>query len=494
MAETEPTPDADLVAAHVAGNRDAFAEIYDRYAGRVFSYHLLLLHSRIAAADATFDTFIEAAGRIGRLEDPSDLRPWLFSLARGQTRATERVEPPTGAIAESRDLREKVYRAVDELGDRDRQLLALHVVEGLEGRDLARAMGVEESHVRVMRARMEDRVGRILGPVLSDEHEQGSGDLDDVLAGMMIVSAPPALRPRVLDRVDAGVVPSAASRDSPTQTPAWMKVGVFALVTLAVGLLGFAVSGQFEPLETPTPVRTSVPGAPGGSSTTTSTAAPTSTSQPPGRATSSTVAAAPAVIAASTDTIDFGPDGTSGAFDLTNTGVEPGEWQADPSTEAITLSARRGELAGGESTSVDVTLDRDGIEEGDLSERVTVDWDGGQIEIAVVGTHEDDPIIHNPQTSPRTVEVSGGPECTTTQTTVSARIRDTSPLASVVARWSPDGNSQRETQMTPVGNDVFEAVIGPFTRVQSASVRIVAFDDRGNAGGTTIALSVVACP
>ncbi len=48
--------------------------------------------------------------------------------------------------------------------------------------------------------------------------------------------------------------------------------------------------------------------------------------------------------------------------------------------------------------------------------------------------------------------------------------------------------------MTPVGDDVYEAVIGPFTAAQSASVRVVAFDERGNAGGATTSLSVVAGP
>jgi hypothetical protein len=48
--------------------------------------------------------------------------------------------------------------------------------------------------------------------------------------------------------------------------------------------------------------------------------------------------------------------------------------------------------------------------------------------------------------------------------------------------------------MVPVGNDVFEGVIGPFSAAQAASVRVVAFDDRGNAGGATLTVNVIACP
>jgi hypothetical protein len=48
--------------------------------------------------------------------------------------------------------------------------------------------------------------------------------------------------------------------------------------------------------------------------------------------------------------------------------------------------------------------------------------------------------------------------------------------------------------MESVGNDMFEAVIGPFTTVQTAEARIVAFDDRGNAGGASASVTVNACP
>jgi hypothetical protein len=104
------------------------------------------------------------------------------------------------------------------------------------------------------------------------------------------------------------------------------------------------------------------------------------------------------------------------------------------------------------------------------------------------------PILHNPQASPAQVEVSGNPDCLDTSTTVSVRIRDRSPLETVVVRWSPDGGSNQETSMTEIGGDVFEAEIGPFTAVRSAEVRMVAIDELGNAGGATIQVPVVACP
>lgn len=552
MSDIERLTDSEIVAAYVAGDRGAFAAIYDRYASRIFSYTLTMLRDRSAAADAAHDTFMTAARRMGELDDPRELRPWLFAIARQATPAPAREQTrttpgPSHAAAgdadlakgpRQADLQELVWAAADGLGERDRQLLALHLTEGLEGDDLARAMGVGTSHIQMMVSRMKSRVEKALGTLLlarlgsedCDEFQAmvGNGDRAvspevrarihqhvegceicqqrralllqpaNVLPGIMVVPAPPALRPRVLDKVDRGdllTTPPAARRQRGA-TPEWAKLGLFALVTLVVGVIGFAVSAQFEPIDPPASVPGSVPpaAAAGTTSTTTTAAAGPTTTRAGETTTSSTVADEPTAIEVSTESIDFGDEGIAGEFDLRNTGGRPGQWQLASSTDAVAPSAGGGELARGETVTIELSLDREEIEEGDISETVTITWEGGELVVSITGTHEANPIIHDPQASPSSVEVSGDDECQNTQTTISARIRDNSPLESVVVQWSPDGGGQEETEMVPVGNDMFEAVIGPFTTAQSTGVRIVAFDDRGNAGGATAPLTVVECP
>jgi len=422
MSDIERFTDTELVAAYRAGDRGAFAAIYDRYADRMFSYNLSILPDRGDAADATHDAFIEAATRMDQMQGPEELRPWLFAIARNQAHARGR--------------------------HRSRLLPEGNLPESLDDPDHA-----------------------------------------------MIVPAPAALRPRVLDKVDegVGVVPA------PSLSPEWMRIGVFAAVALLVGLIGLAVSAQFEPLPAPSTVPVAEGAVAGGDSTTTTgataTTAPglTSTTSA-GPSTSTTAAGEPAAIGASSDTVNFGGDGTVAAFDLTNTGGRTGEWTLVSSTDAIAVSVGSGEVGAGDTVTIDLSLDRDEIEEGDISETLTVTWAGGQIPISVVGAHEANPVIHNPQASPPSVDVSGSPDCLNTETTISARVRDASPLELVIVRWSPGSGPERETAMGPIGNDMFEAVIGPFTAVQTASVRIVAFDDRGNAGGANIPVAVVACP
>lgn len=290
--------------------------------------------------------------------------------------------------------------------------------------------------------------------------------------------------------------PSGGPVRPPWLTEERLRIVMFVVVTVVVGLMGFAVSARFEPLDPP-PSGTP-PGAISATTTTTiTTTVPDSATTTDVESTSTTVSSdttLPGSLSVSAESIDLGAEGIAGQFEIINDGGAPAGWSLESSSDAISFSSSEGETAGGERTAIDLSLNREEIEEGELSETVTLTWDEGQIEIAVVATHEDNPIIHNPKASPSSVEVSGDPACTNTQTTVSARIRDTSPLESVVVRWSPDGGGEQETQMTAVGNDMFEAVIGPFTVERSATARIVAFDERGNAGGANTTVNVVACP
>jgi hypothetical protein len=307
-----------------------------------------------------------------------------------------------------------------------------------------------------------------------------------MLPGIMVVPAPAALRERVLGRVEKGGGSFPVSSEM-------AKIGMFAAVTLVIGLIGFAVSAQFDPLDPPPAAPVGAPAAVV-STTTADAASATSTTAGAGATSSSAPPAAPANIQVSVDSIDFGADGTTAGFDLSNSGGQPGGWAVEASSEAISFSSAEGEVAPGAAETIQVSLDRTLVDEGDLAEVLTIAWSGGESAIAVVGIHEDLPVIHNPRATPAEVNVDGGPDCLQTQTTVSARVRDSSPLETVLVRWSPDGGAARETEMILVGDDMFESVIGPFTTAHTAEVRVVAFDDRGNAGGATFPLDVIACP
>lgn len=187
--EHDPLHDAALVARAVAGESVAFAQIFDRYAPRIHAYCTRMLGEPHTAADATQDTFVAAARRLGQLRDPAKLRPWLYAIARNECtrhgRARDRAVPtedhamtglddPTGdepaRAAEAGEVGELLWEAAAGLDDRDRTLLELQVRHGLEGRELALAAGLPEGQISMATGRLRDRLERAVGALLVARH------------------------------------------------------------------------------------------------------------------------------------------------------------------------------------------------------------------------------------------------------------------------------------------------------------------------------------
>lgn len=265
-----------------------------------------------------------------------------------------------------------------------------------------------------------------------------------------------------------------------------VQIAIFGVVALVLGLLGLVVSAQFEPLEPPLTIPIGSPSSTvsGVSSTTTTSGfeAPTTI---PGAGVTTTPPTAANLVLDQTQ-IDFGDSDSVRSVRLDNDGGQPATWDATSTTQTMLISPSSGTLGPGESITIDLSLDRSAAPEGDLSESVDIVWQAGSIGLGVVGSNNVNPVLHNPQVSPSALKVDG---CSPTQATVSVRVRDASPLSSVVVRWAG-----QETQMIDVGSEMWEGVIGPFGSAEQQTVRVVAFDEHGNAGGAAVTVDVTACP
>ena len=193
--------DADLVGAALAGDREAFGAIYDRYSSQVFTMCAHMLGNRDDAADATSDVFLTAAERLGQLRDPSRLRVWLLAIARRNVyrRSARRsravpvaeVEDMSGPLAtdddlasagaEASELAQVLGDAAAGLDDGDRAVLQLQLL-GLDGADLADALGVGPDAAYQASFRMKERLERSIGALLVARQGRGDcGDLDQLL-------------------------------------------------------------------------------------------------------------------------------------------------------------------------------------------------------------------------------------------------------------------------------------------------------------------------
>lgn len=173
--------DAELVKAVCEGDRQAFADVYDRYSGNIYAFLCTIMRNREEAADALQDTFLAAGARMHQLRDPSKLRPWLFAIARhnamhGFSRASkheplEDVDvtdpgPDPSELAASSELADLIREAAEGLGDQERIVLGLHLEQGLQGQELGDALGVSAGHAYVLMNRMRQQVERSLGALL----------------------------------------------------------------------------------------------------------------------------------------------------------------------------------------------------------------------------------------------------------------------------------------------------------------------------------------
>ena len=155
--------DADLARRAGAGDRPAFARIYERYAGAVHGV-LLAAAPRQEARDLVQEVFLLALRAIPKLDDPARLGPWLLTIARNRARDAHKSRrpvaelPPDGGAASAEpqgshvEEEQEAARALDavrSLPEAYRETLILRLVEGLTCAEIAAKTGMTHGSVRV---------------------------------------------------------------------------------------------------------------------------------------------------------------------------------------------------------------------------------------------------------------------------------------------------------------------------------------------------------
>lgn len=145
-----------LVGAARAGDEDAFASIYTRFAPYV---HAIAL-ARAApahASDIVQETFIQAWRHLAALREPDALAGWLGAIARSRAADATRIVPTeplddTAASPPGLDAAldaGRVLRAIAALPEAYRETLVLRLVEGYTGPEIAALTGLTKGSVRV---------------------------------------------------------------------------------------------------------------------------------------------------------------------------------------------------------------------------------------------------------------------------------------------------------------------------------------------------------
>ncbi|MDX1511413.1 MAG: sigma-70 family RNA polymerase sigma factor [Nitriliruptorales bacterium] len=152
----------ELVRRAQHGDRDAFAQIYDRHVGEIFGFVMNRVRQRETAEDLTGDVFMRAFRRLPDFEWKGvDIGAWIMTIARNrvadhfrsfstrlerssddirhdvEVRGTDAPE----RIAEGRELARRLGRALEQLSDEHREVIELRFVHELSLADTAQVIG-----------------------------------------------------------------------------------------------------------------------------------------------------------------------------------------------------------------------------------------------------------------------------------------------------------------------------------------------------------------
>lgn len=185
---TKSFPGSDVVARAQAGDRDAFAELYEAYFPAIYDFLARLLRDSDEAADVTQDTFLKALRSLSSLRTPQYFRAWIFTIARNaalnRIEARRRLAPldhesdrgdaADFALVDTRRFADPAEAAaaneaasiIDEatrsLDPRQLSLLDLHLRQGLTAAEIAEVLGVSRNNAAVMLHRLREAIRRAI--------------------------------------------------------------------------------------------------------------------------------------------------------------------------------------------------------------------------------------------------------------------------------------------------------------------------------------------
>jgi len=156
--------DRGLVAKTLAGDRAAFGELVERYAGQARRVARAVLGDPDDADDAAQDGFLSALVKLAQYDARRPFGPWLMRIVanaatdRRRRRSVRRAEPLDPALvgggprpdaaAVQRELGDRLRAALAELPERRRTAVVLFDVEGYSHAEIAGMLGIPEGTVR----------------------------------------------------------------------------------------------------------------------------------------------------------------------------------------------------------------------------------------------------------------------------------------------------------------------------------------------------------
>lgn len=302
--------DEELAAGAGSGDREAFAELYERYFGRIFDFTVRTVRDHHLARDVVQTTFVKAWEKLRAQQQVRHVKAWLFTIARNAAidelrRRRRLVSAPSGEdtpqlavidldrwadpelVQRDRELVEMVWSAAQALNPDEYTLLDLHLRQQLSADELADALQLQKGAVYTRLSRLRGaleaavtaqvlaRRGREdcpelaallqeaektdLTPELRRTVERHVADCPiceerkrrllapaEVFASLAPVAVDGELRRSIWERVQEGIDADARSHLSPPRRP-WALTGSILVALLAAAAVVLAMWARSAP-------------------------------------------------------------------------------------------------------------------------------------------------------------------------------------------------------------------------------------------------------
>jgi RNA polymerase sigma-70 factor, ECF subfamily len=179
MGNNLPT-DADLVDKALAGDREAFAGLYDRYARLVRAVVYSMEMDWPMVQDMTQECFMRAYKNLARLREPDRFGRWMVGIARQVARERRRsnrrdrhkffgddalevaFDSDVAGMIESAEETELVLRRLAELPERERIAIHAFFLQECDARRTAELLGLSRSGVYALLERALARLAALV--------------------------------------------------------------------------------------------------------------------------------------------------------------------------------------------------------------------------------------------------------------------------------------------------------------------------------------------
>jgi RNA polymerase sigma-70 factor (ECF subfamily) len=179
MGNNEPT-DADLVASVLAGDREAFGCLYDRYAPLVRAVVYDVFTDWPTVQDLTQECFLRAYKSLARLRQPDRFAQWVVGIARQVTRERRRFsrrdrhqfvgsevlevssEMDAARAMQAAEETELMMRRLADLPERERLAIHAFFLEGCDARQVADLLDLSRSGVYALLERALTRLADLV--------------------------------------------------------------------------------------------------------------------------------------------------------------------------------------------------------------------------------------------------------------------------------------------------------------------------------------------